>query len=81
MHSTSPHAQQQPNLSAAMLPSKHCCQGAATCQLTVCLHAQVHAYLEHAFGANRLQQMSAALAKPSLHTCLRVNTLRTSPQV
>jgi hypothetical protein len=42
---------------------------------------QVHAYLEHAFGAGRLQQMSAALAKPALHTCLRVNTLRTSPQV
>jgi hypothetical protein len=35
---------------------------------------QVHAYLEHAFSAGRLQQMSAALAKPALHTCLRVNT-------
>jgi 16S rRNA C967 or C1407 C5-methylase (RsmB/RsmF family) len=45
------------------------------------LDLQVHDYLDHAFGAARLQKISEALARPALHTCLRVNTLRTTPQV
>lgn len=45
------------------------------------VNMQVHDYLDHAFGAARLQKISEALARPALHTCLRVNTLRTTPQV
>lgn len=44
-------------------------------------HTQVQSYLEHAFGPLKLQQMSAALCRPALDTCLRVNTLKTTPQV
>lgn len=42
---------------------------------------EVKQYLESAFGAAKLAAMSAALARPPLTTCLRVNTLRTTPQV
>jgi hypothetical protein len=42
---------------------------------------QVAAYLAHAFGPAQLQRLSAALCRPSLQTCLRVNDLRTTPQV
>ena len=42
---------------------------------------EVQAYLEAALGAQALRRISAALARPPLATCLRVNTLRTTPQV
>lgn len=42
---------------------------------------EVQAYLEAALGAEQLRRISAALARPPLATCLRVNTLRTTPQV
>lgn len=42
---------------------------------------EVQAYLEAALGAEALRRISAALARPPLATCLRVNTLRTTPQV
>jgi 16S rRNA C967 or C1407 C5-methylase (RsmB/RsmF family) len=42
---------------------------------------EVKQYLEAAFGAAKLAAMSAALARPPLATCLRVNTLRTTPEV
>lgn len=41
----------------------------------------MQAYLEAALGAEQLRRISAALARPPLATCLRVNTLRTTPQV
>ena len=43
--------------------------------------AEVQSYLEAALGAEQLRRVSAALARPPLATCLRVNTLRTTPQV
>jgi 16S rRNA C967 or C1407 C5-methylase (RsmB/RsmF family) len=38
-------------------------------------------YLAAALGADKLQQISEALTRPPLATCLRVNTLRTTPEV
>ena len=38
-------------------------------------------YLEAALGADKLRQISEALTRPPLATCLRVNTLRTMPEV
>ena len=43
--------------------------------------SEVRQYLEAALGPQKLAEISAALARPPLATCLRVNTLRTSPQV
>lgn len=43
--------------------------------------AGVRAYFEAAFGAEHFARMSAALMRPPLGTCLRVNPLRTTPQV
>ncbi len=42
---------------------------------------QEQAYLEAMLGAAQLRRISDALARPPLATCLRVNTLRTTPQV
>ncbi len=42
---------------------------------------EVQAYLEAALGTEQLRRISAALARPPLATCLRVNTLRTTPEV
>ncbi|EFN59890.1 hypothetical protein CHLNCDRAFT_132901 [Chlorella variabilis] len=42
--------------------------------------SEVRQYLEAALGPQKLAEISAALARPPLATCLRVNTLRTSPQ-
>lgn len=42
---------------------------------------EVAAYLEAALGPERLAAISAALTRPPLATCLRVNTLRTTPEV
>lgn len=41
----------------------------------------VQAYLEAVFGAERFAAMAAALLRPSLATCLRVNSLRTTVEV
>lgn len=51
--------------------------------LTSCVPCvlQVQRYLEAAMGPAEVAVMQAALAVPPLHTCLRVNTLRTTPQV
>eukprot|EP00878_Enallax_costatus_P044934 GHUV01053731.1.p1 GENE.GHUV01053731.1~~GHUV01053731.1.p1 ORF type:complete len:207 (+),score=52.55 GHUV01053731.1:282-902(+) len=38
-------------------------------------------YLENAFGPQKVHRFSESLCKPSLCTCLRVNTRRTSAQV
>ena len=43
---------------------------------------EVEAYLEAALGGPAaMRRISAALARPPLATCLRVNTLRTTPEV
>ena len=42
---------------------------------------QVQQYLSHALGEGRLQRISSAIARPSLRTCLRANTLKITPQV
>lgn len=42
---------------------------------------QVRAYLEGAFGQERLSAISAALTTPPKATCLRVQTLRAAPEV
>lgn len=41
---------------------------------------EVEAYLAAALGADRLRAISAATVRPPLTTCLRVNTLRTTPE-
>lgn len=45
------------------------------------LHTQVEQYMQAALGAQTFAAMQAALAAPPLHTCVRVNTLRMTPQV
>lgn len=42
---------------------------------------QLRAYFEHAFGKEGFEALSAVLSKPPLQTCLRVNTLKATPQV
>lgn len=42
---------------------------------------QVQGYMEAALGVEQFSAMQAALTVPPLHTCVRVNTLRTTPQV
>ena len=42
---------------------------------------EVQQYLAAALGPDKLRQISLALARPPLATCLRVNTLRTTPEV
>uniref|UniRef100_A0A383VZZ1 SAM-dependent MTase RsmB/NOP-type domain-containing protein n=1 Tax=Tetradesmus obliquus TaxID=3088 RepID=A0A383VZZ1_TETOB len=41
---------------------------------------KVKEYFGHAFGAKKLQRISESLCRPSLKTCLRVNTLNSAPQ-
>lgn len=43
--------------------------------------AGVRAYFEAAFGREHFGRMAAALLRPPLGTCLRINPLRTTPQV
>ena len=43
--------------------------------------AGVRAYFEAAFGRDHFARMAAALLRPPLGACLRVNPLRTTPQV
>lgn len=38
-------------------------------------------YLQAVFGVERFRTIAAALMRPPLSTCLRVNTLRTTPEV
>lgn len=42
---------------------------------------EVEAYLAAALGEEQLRRVSEALTRPPLATCLRVNTLRTTPEV
>ncbi|KAL4856723.1 putative methyltransferase [Chlorella vulgaris] len=44
----------------------------------VCWEPEVQGVLEAALGAEKLAEISAALARPPLATCLRVNTMRTT---
>jgi hypothetical protein len=46
-----------------------------------CGHMQVERYLQQCLGATRLQHIKAAIPSPSLRLCLRVNNLRTTPDV
>eukprot|EP00879_Flechtneria_rotunda_P022103 GHRR01023321.1.p1 GENE.GHRR01023321.1~~GHRR01023321.1.p1 ORF type:complete len:143 (+),score=48.87 GHRR01023321.1:387-815(+) len=41
---------------------------------------KVHAYFEHAFGAAKFKHICQTLCKPSLRTCIRVNTQRETPE-
>lgn len=43
--------------------------------------SQVASYFEDAFGPQKLHRISESLCKPSLRTCLRVNTRQTTAQV
>ena len=47
---------------------------------TVTWNAEVEEYLASVLGRDRLEAISAATVAPPLTTCLRVNTLRTTPQ-
>ncbi len=47
----------------------------------VCWEPEVQGVLEAALGAEKLAEISAALARPPLATCLRVNTMRTTVEV
>jgi methyltransferase NSUN6 len=41
----------------------------------------VKSYLAAALGSERFKKVSEALCRPPLSVCLRVNTLRTTPEV
>lgn len=43
--------------------------------------AGVRAYFEAAFGKEHFGRMAAALLRPPLGSCLRINPLRTTPEV
>lgn len=45
------------------------------------LHTQVKEYMAASLGDQQFAAMQAALAVPPLHTCVRVNMLRATPQV
>jgi hypothetical protein len=44
-------------------------------------YVQVQEYMTAAMGAEAFAAMQAALTVPPLHTCVRVNTLHTTPEV
>jgi hypothetical protein len=41
---------------------------------------QLRAYMEHLLGVDEFGKLNTVLAKPPLETCLRVNTLQSTPQ-
>lgn len=45
------------------------------------VRVQVERYLRGAFGDEPFRRISEALARPPRSTCMRVNTLRRTPQV
>jgi hypothetical protein len=52
-----------------------------SCVLAAASYTQAAAYLAAALGTQQFAALQAALAAPPLSTCVRVNALRTTPEV